>query len=412
MENQLQHWELSSEIVHLNHGSFGACPCKVLAAQRSIQRQVELDPDLFYIAEAEDRLADARGQLARHLGAIPDNLVWVKNATAGVNAVLRSLPFHPGDQIITTDHIYNACQNVLDYVCQKTGAVIKQVTLPFPCTDSDQIVEAVLRQVGKETRLVMLDHIASASALVIPIGQIITELNSRGIDTLIDGAHAPGQIPLNLSELGATYYTGNCHKWLFAPRSAAFLLVAPERQHLIQPVVISHGSNAHCPQYSEFQLRFKWPGTEDLSSLLSVPCALEFPRELGLSGWNEHMIKNHQMICDAIIVLNQALGGSLNCPVEMIGSMATILLPEALTDKVNQLPLSIELPPEWHYRKTLFDDSRWRLWQHLYYTNRIDAMFTPVGAGSDLYVRISAQAYNTLADYQKLAAALLSIMEN
>jgi isopenicillin-N epimerase len=410
MGNALCHWDLSPDILHLNHGSYGACPKKILAVQRAIQNQVDRDPDLFYITEAEDQLAHARSQLARHLGADPDDVVWVKNATAGVNAVLRSLPFKAGDRIVTTDHIYNACRNVLNYVCERTGAVVEQVPLPFPCSDSGQIVEAVLGAAREGTQLVMLDHIASASALVFPIKEIITELNHRGIDSLIDGAHAPGQIPLNLAELGATYYTGNCHKWLFAPRSAAFLMVAPERQQLIQPVIISHGSNARSERYSDFQLRFKWPGTDDLSSLLTVPSALDFPSELLAGKWDQHMKRNHLLARDARALINDAFGGSANSPDEMMGSMATISLPARITRAIERLPLSIELPAERHFRKSLISDSRWRLWQHLYYKERIDTMFTPVGTSNALYVRISAQAYNELDDYQRLATALTGLI--
>lgn len=228
----------------LNHGSFGACPKQVLEFQQRLRLQLEQEPLRFFGREWEPLLDDARSKLAAFMGADVQDLVFIPNATTGVNSVLRSLTFSPEDEILTTNHEYNACRNALDFVTSRTGAEVVVAKIPFPIDSPRQVVAAVIEQVSPKTRLALLDHVTSQTGLIFPIQKLVKELQQRGVDTLVDGAHAPGMISLNLQEIGATYYTGNCHKWLCAPKGAAFLYVRRDKQSEIRPLTISHGTNS------------------------------------------------------------------------------------------------------------------------------------------------------------------------
>ena len=219
------------------------------------------------VRELEPLLDDARATLAEFVGADPAAIAFVPNATAGVNAVLRSLDLDRHDELLVTTHEYNASRNALEYVAGIAGAKVIPIDVPFPIASSDDIVERVLAAVTDRTRLLLIDHVTSQTGLIFPIAQIIEELNRRGIDTLVDGAHAPGMFPLNLDTLGAAYYTGNLHKWVCAPKGAAFLYVRENRRIGIRPVVISHGANATRTDRSRFHLEFDWPGTFDPTAM-------------------------------------------------------------------------------------------------------------------------------------------------
>ena len=207
-------WALDPRVTFLNHGSFGACPTEVLTFQAGLRAEMEAEPVRFLSRELDDRLDAARAPLAAFLGADAADLAFVTNATSGVNAVLRSIAWNAGDELLTTDHAYGACKNALEYVASRMGARVVIVTLPFPVPSPEAIVEAVMARVTPKTRLALLDHVTSQTALILPIERLVPELERRGIEVLIDGAHAPGMIPLDLRTLGATYYSGNCHKWM------------------------------------------------------------------------------------------------------------------------------------------------------------------------------------------------------
>jgi isopenicillin-N epimerase len=251
------HWCLDPSVTYLNHGSFGACPTAVLAAQTELRLEMEREPVDFLSGTLPARLDIARQALSRFLGADSEDLVFVPNATAGVNAVLRSLKFEPEDELLVTNHTYAACRKTIDFVAARTGARVVVANLPFPCRHDEEIIEAVLRQVTPRTRLALVDHVTSPTALILPVARLVSTLRARGVDTLVDGAHAPGMVPIGLSELGAAYYTGNAHKWLCAPKGAAFLYVSRDRQAPLHPTVISHGYTAG------FHAEFDWTGTFD-----------------------------------------------------------------------------------------------------------------------------------------------------
>ncbi len=223
-----QHWGLDPAVEFLNHGSFGACPTAVLKAQALLRDEMEREPMTFFTRTLLGYLNSARSAVAEFLGAEAEDLVFVPNATAGVNAVLRSLRFEPGDEILAANVTY--CRKAVDFVADRSGARVVVADLPFPVNGDDEIVEAVLEKVTARTRIALLDHVTSSTSVILPIARLVAEIQSRGIDVLVDGAHAPGMIPLSLSKIGAAYYTGNAHKWLCAPKGAAFLHVRRDRQ--------------------------------------------------------------------------------------------------------------------------------------------------------------------------------------
>ncbi|HXV37233.1 MAG TPA: aminotransferase class V-fold PLP-dependent enzyme, partial [Myxococcota bacterium] len=322
-----RHWTLDPEVAFLNHGSFGACPRAVLDAQRGYRERMERQPVRFLTREAPALLAQAREALARFIGASPENLALVPNATSALNAVLRSLPLAAGDELLVTDHEYNASRNALDFVAERHGARVVVVAIPFPLESADTPLDALLQKVGPRTRLALLDHVTSATALVLPIGGWIRELEQRGVAVLIDGAHAPGMLELELEALAPSYYTGNCHKWLCAPKGAGFLWVRADRREQVRPAVISHGANAPVPRSELFRAEFDWMGTADPSAALAVPDAIACIGGLLAGGWTAVRERNRALAVEGRRILCEALGVEPACPEAMLGSMAAVELP-------------------------------------------------------------------------------------
>jgi isopenicillin-N epimerase len=281
MQPFASHWTLDPEVLFLNHGAFGACPKPVLAAQAELRARLEREPVDFMARQWEPRMDEARAELARFVGADPDALALVPNATTGVNTVLRSLSFSPGDEILLADQEYNACQNAVRFVAERSGASVVTARVPFPLSDPAEVTQAILEHVTERTRLAVLDHVVSTTGLVFPIQAIVRRLGARGVDTLVDGAHAPGMLPLALDALGAAYYTGNCHKWMCTPKGSGFLYVRPDRQDRIHPLVISHGRNAPRQDRSRFRLEFDFTGTQDPSPWLVIPRRLQTAMTFG-----------------------------------------------------------------------------------------------------------------------------------
>jgi isopenicillin-N epimerase len=398
-------WSLDPTIAFLNHGSYGACPLPVLEAQQRLRSQLEQQPLRFFMREYEGLLDVARSELATFIGADADELVFVPNATTGVNSVLRSaysnaqersLFFNPGDELLTTNQEYNACRNALDFIANRTGATIVVATVPFPLESPNQVVEAVMERVSPRTRLALLDHVTSQTGLIFPIQRLVSELAAQGVDTLVDGAHAPGMVPLNLHEIGATYYTGNCHKWLCAPKGAGFLYVRRDKQSAIRPLTISHGANSRRTDKSRFQLEFDWTGTDDPTAYLCIPEGLQFLGSLLPGGWSELMEQNRAKALFARQVLCEALGVSPPCPAEMIGSMAVVPLPSELS-----LYEQSGQPREWPILQDM-----------LFERFNIEVPVIPWNAPFKQMVRVSAQLYNTPEHYKYLAMALLQLLSD
>jgi len=377
-------WNLDQDVVFLNHGSFGACPASILDRQSLYRQQMEAEPIRFFIRELEPLQEQAREIMARFCSAHHEDLVFVPNATAGVNIVLRSLRFQPGDEILITNHIYGACRRVVEYICDETGAVIREAFYPFPIDNPGKITEAILDAVTPHTRLVLIDHITSPTALILPVEEIVHELNQRGVDTLVDGAHALGSIPLDLKTIGAAYYTANCHKWLCGPKSAAILHVRRDKQKDIVPLTISH-TGARAESFAE---RFYWPATHDPSPILCAADCIGFGNSLFPGGWTEWMNRNRTMTLEARTMLCSALNIPLPCPDRLIASMATLPLPT---------PATI---PDISYKSTgPFQDLLFRE-----YHIEVPAWFW--GSPPQQILRISAQLYNSLEQYQYLEKVL------
>ena len=371
----------------LNHGSFGACPRVVLQRQRELRCQLEARPVQFLVRQMPELLDASRQRLAETIGADPQDLVFVPNATAGVNSVLRSLPFRSGDEILVTAHGYNACNNVARFVARQSQATLVVAEIPSPVESPQQIVDVVMSRVTPRTRIALLDHISSPSAFVFPVEQLVRRLHQQGIETLIDGAHAPGMVPFDLRRIGPTYYTGNCHKWLCAPWGAGFLYVRRDRQDEILPPVISHGYNRPRPGYSRFQDLFDWPGTSDPTAWFCVGAAIDFLEGLLPGGLNALTQRNHRYAVAAQSLLVEELAARPLCPPEMLGSMAAVELgddPDPPSGFIDQHRLNQELFERFGIEVPVY--------------------FFP--ESPRVVLRVSAQAYNEPGHYQRLVEAV------
>ena len=320
-------WALDPDLVFLNHGSFGAVPRAVLAVAADLRAEMEANPVAFLDRHLEARLDAARACLAAFVGADPDDLAFVPNATHGVATVLRSLRFAPGDEIVATDHEYNAALNMARFAAARDGARVVVARIPLPVAGPDDVVERVLAATGPRTRLVLLSHVTSPTALVLPVERLVPALEARGIPVLVDGAHGPGMLPLDVGALGASFYTGNLHKWVCAPRGAAFLHVRRDRQGATRPLAISHGANDPRPTRSTFRKEFDWTGTADPTPFLAVPAALDAVGRLVAGGWPAVMARNIRVAAEARPRLVAAAGRPALAPESMLGSMAAIDLP-------------------------------------------------------------------------------------
>jgi isopenicillin-N epimerase len=401
-----RHWGLDPAITFLNHGSFGACPRAVLDVQGAWRDQLEAEPVRFLGRELKGRLATVREALGGFVGADPDDLALITNATGGVNAVLRSIRFQPGDEIVSTDHEYNAVLNVLRFVAARDGARVRVVRLPFPAISPDDVVERILAAVTSRTRLAVISHVTSPTALILPIERIAPKLAERGIDTLVDGAHAPGMLALDLDALGAAYYTGNLHKWVCAPKGAAFLHVRRDRQAGVRPGTISHGLNAPTIDQSRFRLEFDWQGTLDPTAWLAVPAALDFVGGLVEGGWPAVMARNHELAVYGRDALTGVLGGGhLGSPTPMIGAMAALPMP--INGPLGGVEAGGSSPLD-------SDPLQLVLYERFGIEVPIGAWPVPAALPATppiRFIRVSAAIHNDAADVDRLAAALGELQE-
>lgn len=380
-----QHWQLDPQTVFLNHGSFGACPPQVLAVQRQWQDRLERQPVDLLVRELDDELRKVRERLAQLLGADAEDLALVTNATEGVGCVLRSLSWQRDDEVLVIDHAYNACKNAAEVELARWGGRLTVAQLPWPVQGADAIVEAILQRLTRHTKLVLVDHITSPTAIVLPIQQIVDAVQARGVDVLVDAAHSPGQVAVNLDALGAAYWTGNCHKWLCAPKGSAVLHVRRDRQDRVRPLIISHGANRRAPGQSRFRAEFDWTGTRDPSAWLALPAAIDFVSTLWPGGLAELQARNRQLALLGREALCRALGVAAPVPAELVAQMAAVVLPS-------------DLPPCGGDG----DSDALHLW-----LRRHCGVEVPVfGWQGRRILRISAQAYNSPAQFEWLAQIL------
>jgi isopenicillin-N epimerase len=366
---------LDPDVVFLNHGSFGACPKPVFEAYQRWQRELEQQP-LAFFRRADGLLADARATLAAYLHTDAANLVFVPNATTGINMVARSLPLRAGDEILATDHEYGALHRTWQFVCKKTGAHYVRHPIPAPVAPREEVVEAFWQGVTARTRVIFLSHVTSPTALILPVAEICRRARAAGILTVVDGAHAPGQVPIDLTALGVDFYSGNCHKWLSAPKGSAFLYVHPAYQSLIEPLVVSWGWHDEAPFVSRHQMQ----GTRDLSAFLSVPAAIEFQQ---VHDWEEVQRRCHALASQARARLTDLTG-----------------LPPLTPDSPEWFAQMISIP--------LSPCDLPELSRRLSEEYRIEVPL-PFWNGLHL-IRISFQAYNTQDDLDHLITALTTLL--
>jgi isopenicillin-N epimerase len=373
---------LDPGVIFLNHGSFGATPRPVFDAYQFWQRELERQPVEFLGRRYHTLLAEARGALAAYLGAAADDLVFVPNATTGLNIVAHSLPLGPGDQVLSSDLEYGAADRMWRFLAAKQGFEYVNRPTKLPICSADEFAAAFFDGVTPSTRVIFLSHITSATAIVLPIRQICARARELGILTVIDGAHAPGQIPLDLGSLGADFYTGNCHKWLCAPKGSAFLFARPEVQPLIQPFIVSWGWQPEHPGPSPFLDLLEWTGTRDIAAYLSVPAAIRFQAD---HAWDAVRTACRAMAAETQRRLSDLFGyPPLHPPaLEWLGQMGASQLPTNLPAETVQSQLyetyHIEIPVQSWNGRTL--------------------------------IRYSFQAYNRLEDIDLLVAALKEIFE-
>lgn len=374
-----RHWTLDPDVTFLNHGSYGACPREVLERQSALRSLLEREPVRFMQSRYEPLLEAARASLAAFVGGAREDLVFVANATVGVNAVLRSLDFGPGDELLTTDHAYNACANALAYVAGRTGAKVVVAKVPFPLRDPGEVTAAVLGAITPRTRLLLLDHVTSPTGLVFPVAEIVRAAEAAGVRVLVDGAHAAGMVPLDIGSIGASYYTGNLHKWTCTPKGAAFLHVRRDRQAEVRPLAISHGANSPRTDRSRFQLEFDWTGTLDPTAFLVLPDALRVMGSLVPGGWDEIRARNRAFALAAQERLARLLGVEAPAPASLIGSLAALPLPEGDAAALHA---------------ALFD------------RYRIELPVMPWPAPPKRLLRVAAQVYLAAEDVDRLCNAL------
>ncbi|MGH7726418.1 MAG: aminotransferase class V-fold PLP-dependent enzyme [Candidatus Eiseniibacteriota bacterium] len=380
-------WGLDPNVLYLNHGTVGAPPRRVLAKQQEIRDQIERQPSLFLLRElaaishgapdrTKPRIREAADAVGAFLGARGDDLVFVENASTGVNAVLRSMRFAPGDEILIPDVAYGGVAYSVDYVARVSGATVRTLDLPFPVRDPKEWVHAIAGAITPRTRLAVIDHITSESALLMPVAEIARACHEKGVPVLVDGAHGPGAIAFEIEALGVDWYTGNLHKWGWSPRSCGILWAAPARQKDLHPTVISWGLD------QGFTTEFDWVGTHDPSAALAAPEAIAMMRDLGVDAIRKW---NHDLAWEAAQLLTRSWGTKLEATEAMIGTMATVPLPPALG--------------------TLKEEAG-RLRDALLFEEGIEVPVHPWRGG--LWTRVCAQIYNERGDYERLAQAILA----
>ena len=391
-------WGLSSEIAYLNHGSFGATPLAVLEHQHSIQRQMEREPVQFMLRDVPEGLWESQKALAEFVHAQPQDIVLMDNATTAVNTVFASLCLNPGDEILFVDQVYGACRKTAEFYAKRWGAICRIISLPSGLTDSDEITQLILKAWSPKTKLLLLDHICSPTGWVLPIEEVVETYERKGVRVLVDGAHALGQIPLDLDALGASYYVANAHKWLCTPKGSALLHVRKNRQQEIRPLVFSHwmdweNTTGHV-RYSPFQMAFAWNGTRDVSALLSIPFTLEWMSNLHTEGWGGLQKENTNRAKVWRRRLSEILDEPLLCPDSMVGHMGSVLLPQNIRIPHNSnIPVGQKLSP---------------IWDFLYKEHQIEVVVFP--AEDRQILRFSIETYVTDTDMNRLVDALGTLL--
>lgn len=382
-----EEWPLDPAVTYLNHGTVGATPHRVLRAQQALRDEMARRPSEFLLREVSHavgtpaatptRIREAARAVARFLRAGEDDVVFVDNATAGANTVLRSFPLAAGDEILVTDHTYGAVLNAARFIAARRGATVKVVEVPYPRFDAEDLLSRIDAAIGPKTRLLLVDHITSGSAIVLPVAAIAARCRAKGVAVLVDGAHAPGAIPLDVPSLGVDYYVGNLHKWAQAPQSSAILWASADRQPDLHPLVVSWDIGRG------YAAEFDMVGTRDPTPWLAAPEGIRFLEDL---GFDEVCRANHDLACEASRLLGARWGTSFEVPEAHVGTMVSVPAP----DRFAADPTTAN-----RLRDALLDMHLIEVHAH--------------AAFGRVWVRVSAQVYNELADVERLADGVMAL---
>ena len=386
-----EHWGLDPNTVFLNHGSFGATPIAVLEEQDRIRRLMERDPVHFVERLSHEMWQDSINELSKFLNADSGGMSFVANATTGVNTILRSLNLSKGDEIIVPDHAYQACRNAIDFVTERSGARTVVIRIPFRIDDESDIIDPIVSAINDKTVLAMIDTVSSPTGIRMPFEKLVGLIQERGVDVLVDAAHGPGIVPLNIRKLNAAYITGNCHKWICTPKGSAFLHIRDDRREGVKPLTIGHGYSSDLPSAEKFRMEFDWTGTRDPSPWLCIPFAISHIGGLINGGWENIMNKNHEMAIFGRDLLCETLDISPPTPDSMVSSMSSVEFP--WDEDVGPAPIDGD-----PIHNTLFDE----------YRIQVPVISWP--NHNRKYLRISAQVYNSKEDYHYLSDSLISIL--
>ena len=382
-----KHWILDPNITFLNHGSFGACPKLILDEQTKLRTSLESDPVTFMESTARELWAESLVKLSKFINADSEGMTFVTNATSGVNTVLKSLDLKPNDEIIVLDHSYQACWNAVDFITKKTGAKTVVATIPFPIDSNEQIIEEILQKVTEKTRLVLVDTVTSPTGLRLPFEELVSELQSRNVDVLLDAAHGPGIVPLDIKKLDPAYVTGNAHKWLCTPKGSAFLYIREDRRNRTRPLSVSHGASVSGTDQERFRFEFDWTGTQDPTAWLCIPSAIDHIGSMLSGGWSAIMDYNTNLAIQGRNLLLEVLGTSKPSPDSMIVGLAAVSLPGSgvlTTSALEPDPLHTLLFEKYRIQVPVFG------WSH----------------HNKRYLRIASYLYNSLEEYEYLAEVL------
>lgn len=380
-------WPLDRDAIYLNHGTVGVAPRRVLEAQQAWRDRMERHPARFMLRDlwnftgttpdGPTLMRQAAAGVAAFVGARADDLVFLDNTTTGVNAVLRSLPLTTGDEVLVTDHLYGGLAPAITHICGGAGVAVRTVEVPYPAFHAAACVDHVARALTDRTRLVIVEHIAAETAVIWPVAEIVRACHARGVPVLVDGAHVPGAIALDVAAVGADFYVANLHKWAMAPRSCAFLVVAPPWQAAMHPTVISWGFG------TGFTQEFDWVGTRDPTPWLTAPEGIRFLQDLGYDALRRH---NHELAWRAAQYLTDRWSTPLEIEEDAVGCMVSVMSPEAVGGvKADAV----------HVRNRLLFDHNIEVQAH--------------ARGGRVWVRVSAQAYNEFADIEALADAVKNV---
>lgn len=408
------HWPLDPSVVFVNHGSFGACPREVLTAQARLRERMEAEPVRFMIETYPGLMDDARGAIGHFAHADPADIVPVPNATHGVATAFANQSFAPGDEILVGSHEYPACINGVRHVARRTGAHVVMVDVPFPVRDPGEVVRAFEAKLTERTKAALVSHVTSSTGIILPVREIVRVLEPRGVRVVIDGAHAIGMLPdLHIAAINASYYTANCHKWVCSPKGSAFLWVRPDRQKNFRPIVLSNSAESPRPGRKHMLTEFDYVGTNDMSAFMSIPEAMLSMNAMVPGGWPELMRRNHDLALRGRDVICRVLEVEAPAPDAMLGSLSTILLPPHEPERQARLMKRPSL-----YHDAMQDEliQRYAIQMPLWFVPGCtpDAPATTFSGRTAHWgrtLRISAQLYNSIEQYEYVAHAVKAELE-